>query len=407
MATLVPRTFPERPAAPSAPVPREPHGWAFVPTPGAPTPEARQDRRKAVAFSRWMTHVINDGALVLLVSIGHRTGLFGVMADRAPSTAQEIATAAGLRERYVRDWLGAMVAAGIVWRSSDRSLHYLPSEHAEPLAKAGASRSLAALAQHVSLRAAEEDRIVECFQTDGVVPYAARPGFQRVVSDGSNQTVVAALLGSVLSLVPGLVDALQAGIQVLQIGCGDGRVLNLMARRFPESRFRGCDPSETGIERANNRAFLDGLNNVYFVASDVADLDERERYPLILDFDGIREKTRVGPILANVATALRPRGIFVMQESAAANVITENFGVPARPELDTVFHMQQMSESPTGEAEAVAMWGDERTRSLLLASGFDEVTVHRLPHHVQNCYFVAIKGPERGEWCRTCGLIDI
>jgi hypothetical protein len=111
-----------------------------------------------------------------------------------------------------------------------------------------------------------------------------------------------------------------------------------------------------------------------------------------MDFDGIHEKARVGPILANVATALRPRGIFVMQETAAANAIAENFRVRACSELGTVFHMQRMSESRRGEEEADAMWGDARTRSLLLASGFDEVMVHRLPRHVQNCYFVAIKG---------------
>jgi hypothetical protein len=67
---------------------------------------------KAEAFSEKLLTAINYGSLSLMMSIGHRTGIFDAMRALPPSTSEEIAKASGLNERYVREWLGAMVTAG-------------------------------------------------------------------------------------------------------------------------------------------------------------------------------------------------------------------------------------------------------------------------------------------------------
>ncbi len=72
------------------------------------------DQAKAEAFAERMVGVLNEGAIALMTSIGHRTGLFDVMAGLPPSTSEQIASAANLNERYVREWLGAMTVGGIV-----------------------------------------------------------------------------------------------------------------------------------------------------------------------------------------------------------------------------------------------------------------------------------------------------
>ena len=72
------------------------------------------DQQKAEAFANRLLTVLNDGALCLMASIGHRTGLFDAMRDQRPQTSNEIALRSGLNERYVREWLGAMVTSGIV-----------------------------------------------------------------------------------------------------------------------------------------------------------------------------------------------------------------------------------------------------------------------------------------------------
>ena len=75
---------------------------------------AAVEKSKAEQFSERTLQIINDAALALMMSIGHRTGLFDTMASLPPSTVAQIAQTAGLNERYVREWLGAMVTGGIV-----------------------------------------------------------------------------------------------------------------------------------------------------------------------------------------------------------------------------------------------------------------------------------------------------
>jgi Rv2258c-like winged HTH domain len=78
------------------------------------------DDDKAGAFADRLVGALNDGALCLMTSIGHRTGLFDTMSGTEPATSAEIAAAAGLNERYVREWLGAMVTP-VSWTWSTRT----------------------------------------------------------------------------------------------------------------------------------------------------------------------------------------------------------------------------------------------------------------------------------------------
>ncbi len=72
------------------------------------------DQAKAESFAERMLDILNNGGLALMTSLGHRTGLFDTMAELPPSTSEQIAAAAKLNERYIREWLGAMVTGGIV-----------------------------------------------------------------------------------------------------------------------------------------------------------------------------------------------------------------------------------------------------------------------------------------------------
>src|SRR5688572_11527366 len=82
------------------------------------------------AFAEQLLGILNGGALALMISIGHRTGLFDAMAALPPSTSEQIAGAAGLNERYVREWLGAMVTGRIVNFDFVEGTYHLPPEHA-------------------------------------------------------------------------------------------------------------------------------------------------------------------------------------------------------------------------------------------------------------------------------------
>lgn len=101
------------------------------------------DPAKANAFAARMLDILNSSAISLMTSIGHRTELFDTMAELPPSTSRQIADAAGLNERYVREWLGAMVTGRFVDYDPNHKTYSLPAEHAAFLTRAAASDNIA------------------------------------------------------------------------------------------------------------------------------------------------------------------------------------------------------------------------------------------------------------------------
>jgi 2-polyprenyl-3-methyl-5-hydroxy-6-metoxy-1,4-benzoquinol methylase len=345
---------------------------------------------RAEAFAEKMIGTLNAGALALMISIGHRTRLFDVMSKINPATSEEIARAARLNERYVREWLGAMVTGQIVEYYPAYQTYYLPQEHAASLTRAASPVNLASTMQFLPLLGAVEDQIVECFQKGGGVPYSAYPRFQEVMAEESAMTVGSALLEAILPLVPGLVEQLEEGIEVLDVGCGRGHALNILAQTFPKSNFTGYDFSAEGLAGARAEANELGLTNVRFVVKDVAEIQETDRYQLITAFDAIHDQAHPRQVLKAIAQALRPDGIFLMQDIRASSHVHQNLGHPIGPFTYTVscLHCMTVSLALGGEGLGAA-WGEEKALELLAEAGFDDVTVHQLPHDMINNYYIA------------------
>ena len=155
--------------------------------------------------------MLNESALALMFSIGHRTGLFDLLAGLPPLTSTAIAERAGLQERYVREWLNALTVGKVLVHDVEGGTYRLPAEHAALLTRAAAPDNLAAFMQYIPLLGAVEDRIIEAFRQGGGVPYSAYPRFQEVMADESSQTVLPALLEHILPLSAGLTDACTRG----------------------------------------------------------------------------------------------------------------------------------------------------------------------------------------------------
>jgi ubiquinone/menaquinone biosynthesis C-methylase UbiE len=350
------------------------------------------DQTKAEEFAERMIGILNSGALALMSSIGHRTRLFDVMSGLPPATSDQIAKTASLNERYVREWLGAMVTGGIVEYNADHGTYRLPPEHAAFLIRAATPDNIAAFAQYIPLLGTVEDRIVECFKNGGGVPYTAFGRFQEIMAEDSGQTVVAALMDSIIHLVPGLVEGLESGIEVLDVGCGSGRAINLMAKSFPKSRFSGYDFSEEAIATGRAAAEQQGLTNVRFEVKDVTNLDASEQYKLITAFDAIHDQAHPAKVLKEIANALHPEGTFLMQDIAASSYVHKNIDHPVGPLLYTLSCMHCMTVSlALNGAGLGAMWGEEKAREMLQEAGFTEVEISKLPHDFQNIYYIIKK----------------
>jgi hypothetical protein len=134
------------------------------------------DEARSEAFAGRMMDVLSGAGITLMMSIGHQVGLFDAMADLPSGTSHQIAEAAGLKERYVREWLGAMLTGGVVVYDPADGTYALPAEHAAWLTRAAGLDNLAVQAQIVPLLAQVEQPLIDCFRTGGGVPYAAFPG---------------------------------------------------------------------------------------------------------------------------------------------------------------------------------------------------------------------------------------
>jgi len=343
-------------------------------------------------FAERLVGVLNAGMLALMTSVGHRTGLFDVMASLPPSTSVEIAQAAGLDERYVREWLGAMTTGRVVDHDPGAMTFVLPSEHAAWLTRAAGPDNLALQAQYVTLLAQVEDQVVECFHRGGGVPYAAFPKFQALMAEDSGAVHDATLIEVTLALEPGLVDRLQQGIDVADVGCGSGHAINLMAQAFPASRFVGFDFSDTGLEAARAEAGRQRLTNARFEKRDVATLDGSEQFDFITTFDAVHDQARPDLVLQGIARSLRPAGVFLCVDVRASSTLAENLAHPLGPLLYTLSCLHCMTVSlADGGMGLGTMWGEQKARQMLADAGFSSVELRNVASDIVNNYYIATK----------------
>ena len=350
------------------------------------------DENKAKAFMFQTLGMINGAMLTLLMSIAHRTGLFDVMATLPPSTSEEIAAAARLNERYVREWLAAMSAGRIVEFDAANRTYRLPPEHAASLTRAAASGNLATIAQFVPLFGNVEDDLIESFRNGGGVPYSRYGRFQQLMAEESAKVVDSTLVDVTLPLISGLPQRLQDGIDVLDAGCGEGHAINVMSRAFPASRFTGYDFSQEGVAAGIDEAKESGLTNARFAVQDVARMNERAAFDLITAFDAIHDQAQPAAVLQNISNALRPGGVFLMVDIAASSDLADNLENPLAPLQYSVSTMHCMTVSlALGGAGLGTMWGEQLARSMLADAGFTTVDMQRVDGDIMNAYYIARK----------------
>jgi 2-polyprenyl-3-methyl-5-hydroxy-6-metoxy-1,4-benzoquinol methylase len=347
------------------------------------------DLSKRDAFAERLLGMLNQGMTALMVSLGHRSGLFDAMADGAPRTSHALAAETGLNERYVREWLGAMVAGQIVDRDPAAQTHRLPLEHSHWLTREDPTNNLATFAQYLPVLASVEEEVLDCFRTGGGVPYSSYPRFHAVMAEDSGQSIVPVIVEKVVPLIPGMHERLEAGIDVLDVGCGKGIALMRLAQAYPKSRFTGYDLNDEVVREAARRAAESGLANVRFVAKDLTAWEEAAAFDWITALDAIHDQARPDKVLASIRAALRPGGAFLMQDIGVSSEPCNNIDHPLGATVYTISCMHCMTVSlAQGGLGLGAAWGVELAEAMLRDAGFASITIHRLEHDIQNAYFV-------------------
>lgn len=350
------------------------------------------DEAKAEAFAGKMLGIVNDACLGFLLSIGHNTGLLDKMATLKPSTSDEIAAAAGLNERYVREWLGGMTLGSIIEYDAVAGTYHLPAEHAPFVTRAGGADNIAVFAQYLHLLGLVESQVTDAFRNGGGVPASAYPRFQELQALETGPVFEATLIDATLPLVPGIMDRLREGIDVLDVGCGQGRAINLMAKAFPNSRFTGYDVSAEGVAAARSEADDWKLTNARFEVQDMAQTPVSEQSDLITAFDVIHDLAKPREVLAAIHRALKPGGAFMMAEFAGSSRLEENHEHPLGPTLFafSVFYCMTTSLADGGEGLGT-LWGEQKARAYLAEAGFSDVEIRAPEGELIHAYYVCRK----------------
>ena len=353
---------------------------------------AELDPDRSKAFLGQMTAIMNGGALALMCSIGHRTGLFDAMATLPPSDSATIAGTAGLQERYVREWLAAMVTGRIVDHDEAADTYHLPPEHAGLLTRAAGPLNLTTFCQYVGLLGKVEDEVVDAFRHGGGVPYDRYPDFHRVMAESSGQRYQRTLIDQVVPLLPGGAGAFESGLDLADIGCGSGRALLLLAGAFPESRFTGFDIAEGAIAEARTLAADRSLDNVTFEVRDAAALGVEAEFDVVTSFDAVHDQARPRDMLAGIHSALRTGGTYLCVEPKASSHLPDNHELPMAPLLYTVSTMHCMTVSLAYDGEGLgAAWGTQTATDYLSEAGFTDIEVTGIRDDRSNTYFLARK----------------
>ena len=234
-----------------------------------------EPQTSADVYANRIGRTLNSGFVSLMISVGHRTRLFDMMATLPPMTSNDIAAASGLTERYVREWLAAMTTARIVQYDVRTGTYFLPIEYAAVLSRAAGSGNLAPAAQLLSMLARVEDAVVDGFHGGGGVMPEAYDQMHAFLAEEKRQQIDENYVETLLELMPGMDLRLAAGASVLDAGCGAGvPITQILSERFD---VIGVDLSETQIELAKKN-----VPEAAFLCKDMTQLDFPDN-----TFDGI------------------------------------------------------------------------------------------------------------------------
>lgn len=341
-------------------------------------------------FGGKLLSIYTGGVLTKLIEIGYQVGVFEA-SKGSPATSEELSERAGLDERYVREWLGAMTTSGIYSYDPESKRYALPEEHTV-LLTGDTAQNLCPMSRMINHFGTHLPKLVECFRAGGGIPYSSyRPVFTQCMDDVWRRIYDQQLVSGFIAAVEALPEALRRGIRVLDVGCGTGHAINILAREFPTSRFYGYDIAEDAIENARMEAKAIGLSNATFEVVDVTNLPAEPKFDLITAFDAIHDQKSPDVVLRGINRALAPDGTFLMIEFKFSSRVEDNVENPFAPIYYgfSLMHCMPVSLAVDGKGLG-AVWGEQTARQFLASAGFRTVKVVDAPRP-QNCIFVCNK----------------
>jgi hypothetical protein len=396
--------------------------------------QQQQQQQQQQDFSSRMVDILNHGALNVAIGLGYKVGLFEAL-DKAdePMTAKKLAAEAnrsvsnsngnggGLNERVVREWLGIVVSGDIVEihtttatddddktdkdgdKAEEEERFSLPNHRGQFLCRRGGADNLAVYCQEIPLLVnCVYPEVAESFHKGQGIPYSKYPPFQSFMGELADKkhcdTLIQTFLPSIDdgSMVERLTTTTSGGgMRVLDVGCGEGLALTLMAKEYPNSEFVGIDLDEAAIATA--KAAAKDLPNLDFVVLDATKIQDREgfaaSFDYVLAFDAIHDLCEPESVLKGIYDALKPNGgVFSMIDIKADSCIHDNKDHPMGPLLYTVSLMHCMQVAMVNDGRGLGMmWGRQTATQMLRRANFRNIRELEIPGDGFNLHYMAEK----------------
>ncbi len=332
------------------------------------------DEAKIEAFVGQIASDIGAALGAALVTVGDRLGLYRAMADGQPVSAADLADRTGTQERYIREWLNAQAAGGYVTYDPEQDSYTLPPEHAFVLADEQSPLALAGMFQSATAVIEGRHRVAERFVAGGGVGWHEHShdlfhGVERAFAANYR----ASLVSEWLPALDGVVEKLERGARVADIGCGHGASTILMAQAYPNATFVGYDYHAESIAVARERAAEAGVSDrVRFEIATVEGLGD-ERYDLVAFFDALHDMGDPVSAARHARAALAEGGTCMLVEPFANDRIEDNLNPVGRVYYGYSTLLCTPGALDQGDLALGTQAGEGKLREVLQAGGFGEV----------------------------------
>jgi 2-polyprenyl-3-methyl-5-hydroxy-6-metoxy-1,4-benzoquinol methylase len=357
-----------------------------------PKPPSPEEREKLSEYAKLVFGALGGAMTSAMIYLGDRLGLYRALAGAGPVTSAELASKTGLSERWLREWLRAQGAAGVLaHHEGDR--FSLSQEGEAVLANEDHPAFGAGFFSQLPALVGVAERLPEAFRTGIGLPYdALGPEGARGIERGLAPWFRVLLVPMVLPRVGDVVKRLRAGAAAADVGCGAGVALLEMAKAFPKSEFHGYDISKFALARAEENRTAAGARNASFHDAARDPLPGDARFAFITTFDCLHDMTDPGGVMRKIRAALEPDGTWLIADIKAHPSYREN--VEKNPMAAMMYGTSVMAcmssalSEPGGLGLGTLGFTEDLARKMTREAGFTRFEAVDFDHPINAFYVV-------------------
>lgn len=273
------------------------------------------DPKKAEQFVRRTGEQVAAAMNCYVSSVGLQLGLYDTLNAMGAATSEEVASQAGLHERWVREWLRHQATNQQLEYDQDTDKFILSPEGAAVLCNSDHPFYFAAGYEAVMLMRKAADHLPSAFRTGLGMSYDDHgEGCACNIEKLNHYVPKYELVPNILPQLDGIVARLQEGINVSDVGCGAGFALIVMAKAFPQSHFTGYEISQHAIDRARRNVREAGLTNVNILDSREDPIPQDGSFSLMTTFDVVHDSPRPDRLISDIYGALAKDGTWLCSD---------------------------------------------------------------------------------------------